>query len=620
MNESETTLKRTFCCAFRSKLIQLDFFKHELTSFNCHVPFLRFNFFRKFMTLPSPSRREFIIRVSSVSAVVSAGAVLSACGGGGEQVQFAYGVASGDPLSDRVILWTHAKYAGNTGDVALTYEVATDNAFTRASVVTSGLVIATSSTSFTAKVDATGLEAGKTYFYRFTANGATSPVGKTRTLPASTATEVKFAVFSCANYPDGYFHVYGEAIKSDAEYSIHLGDYIYEHANATPAVAGRAHEPNREIGSVPSTALDDYRTRHAQYKSDPNLKVLHASMPMIAVWDDHESANDGNKDGADAHQAATEGSWADRKKAAIQAWHEWMPVRAGTDMSQIYRSFNFGSVLSLHMLDSRLIGRDKQVTFTELLTPATAGAAQATLFSPTRQILGSDQQTWLLQKIGASTATWQVLGQQVLMGRMEFPLSALQALNTPSSDAAAVSTALQSITAYIVAKNTPAASRTSAQAALMNTTTNPKLGYNLDAWDGYPVAREVLLAAVLQANKKLVSLAGDTHNAWHSDLTLKGLISPAQADIKVGEEFATPAVSSNGLEYYFPTLTPAQIKQTFEGVVDDLNWMDPSRRGYLKMTFTKTQAKGEWVFVNSVKSTTYSVETPTVTETRTYTL
>ena len=566
----------------------------------------------------SHNRRDFIIKLSSASAILSTGSVLSACGGGSTlDAEFLYGVASGDPLESGVILWTHAKFPGSNGDVALTYEVSTDNAFVNK--VAGGSVVASASTNFTAKVDASGLQAGQRYFYRFkTASSTISPVGKTRTLPASTATEVKFAVFSCSNYPDGYFHVYGEAIKSDAEYSIHLGDYIYEHANATPVVAGRAHEPNREIGSVPSTALDDYRTRHAQYKSDPNLKVLHASMPMIAVWDDHESANDGNKDGADAHQAATEGSWADRKKAAIQAWHEWMPVRAGTDKSQIYRSFNFGSVLSLHMLDSRLIGRDKQVTFTELLTPATAGAAQATLFSPTRQILGTDQQTWLLQKIGASNATWQVLGQQVLMGRMEFPLSALQALNAPSSDAAAVTTALQSITAYIVAKNTPAASRTSDQAALMNTTTNPKLGYNLDAWDGYPVAREVLLAAVLQANKKLVSLAGDTHNAWHSDLTLKGLISPAQADIKVGEEFATPAVSSNGLEYYFPTLTPAQIKQTFEGVVDDLNWMDPSRRGYLKMSFTKTSAKGEWVFINSVRNTTYTVDAPTTNETRSF--
>jgi len=572
------------------------------------------------MTLPSPSRREFIIRVSSVSAVVSAGAVLSACGGGGvEQVQFAYGVASGDPLSDRVILWTHAKYAGNTGDVALTYEVATDNAFTRASVVTSGLVIATSSTNFTVKVDATGLEAGKTYFYRFKAGSTASPVGKTRTLPASTATEVKFAVFSCANYPEGYFNVYGLASQSDAQYAIHLGDYLYEYQNGyypTVPTASRIHEPSTEIYS-----LADYRTRHAQYKTDPDLKVLHASMPMIAVWDDHEIANDAYKDGAENHDATKEGTFSARKAAALQAYHEWMPIRTGSDQSIIYRSFDFGSVLSLHMLDTRLIGRDKQVAFADLLNPTTAMAAQSTLASATRELLGSTQGTWLTGKIISSTATWQVLGQQVLMARMEFPLTVLSALNPATlTDAAALQTGLASINAYVTAKNTPASLRTAAQAGLMNTTLNPKLGYNLDAWDGYPVAREKLLATILAANKKLVVLSGDTHNAWHSQLTLAGYISASQAGVKVGEEFATPSVASVGLENYFSTLPSASVKQIFENVVDDLKWMDSSRRGYLKMTFTKTQAKGEWVFVSSVKSTTYTVDTPAVAETRTYTL
>jgi alkaline phosphatase D len=574
------------------------------------------------MTLPSSSRREFIIRVSSVSAVVSAGAVLSACGGvvsDDDTVQFAFGVASGDPLSDRVILWTHAKYAGRTESVALTYQVSTDNTFATASVVASGSAIATSSTNFTVKVDATGLEAGKTYFYRFKAGSTASPVGKTRTLPASTATEVKFAVFSCANYPEGYFNVYGLASQSDAQYAIHLGDYLYEYPNGTyptAPTASRIHEPSTEIYS-----LADYRTRHAQYKTDPDLKVLHASMPMIAVWDDHEIANDAYKDGAENHDATKEGTFSARKAAALQAYHEWMPIRTGSDQSIIYRSFDFGSVLSLHMLDTRLIGRDKQVAFADLLNPATATTAQATMASATREMLGSTQGTWLTGKITSSTATWQVLGQQVLMARMEFPVSVLSALNPATlSDATAVATGVASINAYVTAKNTPASSRTTAQAGLMNTTLNPKLGYNLDAWDGYPVAREKLLATILAANKKLVVLSGDTHNAWHSQLTLAGYISASQAGVKVGEEFATPSVASVGLESYFSTLPTANVKSIFENVVDDLKWMDSSRRGYLKMTFTKTQAKGEWVFVNTVKTSYYTVETPAVAETRTYAL
>ena len=573
------------------------------------------------MTLPSSSRREFIIRVSSVSAVVSTGAVLSACGGmiNDDAVQFAYGVASGDPLSDRVILWTHAKYLGRTDNVELTYQVATDNTFAAASVVASGSVIATASTGFTAKVDATGLEAGKSYFYRFKAGSTVSSVGKTRTLPASTATEVKFAVFSCANYPEGYFNVYGLASQSDAQYAIHLGDYLYEYPNGTyptSATPSRIHAPVTEIYS-----LADYRTRHAQYKTDPDLKVLHASMPMIAVWDDHEIANDAFKDGAENHDDTKEGTFSARKAAALQAYHEWMPIRTGSDQSIIYRSFDFGSVLSLHMLDTRLIGRDKQVEFADLLNPATAATAQATMASPTREMLGSTQGTWLSGKIVSSSATWQVLGQQVLMARMEFPVSVLSALNPDTlTNAAALQTGLASITAYVTAKNTPANLRTATQVGLMNTTLNPKLGYNLDAWDGYPVAREKLLATILGANKKLVVLSGDTHNAWHSQLTLAGYISASQAGVKVGEEFATPSVSSVGLESYFSTLPSANVKSIYESVVDDLKWMDPSRRGYLKMTFTKTQAKGEWVFVNNVKSSYYTVETPATAETRTYTL
>jgi len=572
------------------------------------------------MKLPSPSRREFIIRVSSVSAVISAGAVLSACGGdSSEEAQFAYGVASGDPLNDRVILWTHAQFADSMSNVELFYEVATDNEFSMSSVVTSGFVSATPSTNFTAKVDATGLQAGKTYFYRFKSGRTASPVGKTRTLPASTATEVKFAVFSCSNYPEGFFNVYGLASQSDAQYAIHLGDYLYEYPNGvypTAATASRIHQPSTEIYS-----LADYRTRHAQYKTDPNLKSLHASMPMIAVWDDHEIANDAYKDGAENHDAAKEGSFTARKAAALQAYHEWMPIRTGSDKNIIYRSFDFGSVLSLHMLDTRLIGREKQVEFADLLNPATAVKAQADLYSPTRELLGSTQGTWLNGKIASSAATWQVLGQQVLMARVEFPVSVLSVLNPATlTDPAALANGTAAINAYVTAKNTPVGSRTPTQLALTNPRTNPKLGYNLDAWDGYPVAREKLLATILGANKKLVVLAGDTHNAWNSQLTLAGLISPSQAGLKVGEEFATPSVNSVGFESYFTTLPSATVKSIFESVPDDVKWMDPSRRGYLKMTFTKTQAKGEWVFVNTVKSATYNAVTPVAAETRTYSI
>jgi alkaline phosphatase D len=553
-------------------------------------------------------RREFLIKLSSISAVLSTGAVLSACGGGETtMVNYDYGVASGDPLSDRVILWTHAKYQNKADSVPLTWQVATEIEFTN--IVASGVAQSSAETAYTCKVDATGLAANQSYFYRFVSDKHVSPIGRTKTLPIGSVAQVKLAVLSCSNYPTGYFNVYSEVAKSDVDVAIHLGDYIYEYA-----ATGYASENAAKLGrtSVPSTellSLDDYRLRHAQYKSDADLKQFHASKPMIAVWDDHEIANDTYKDGAENHTAATEGSFAARKAAAIQAYHEWMPIRTGSDKNKIYRSFNFGSLMSLHMLDTRLIGRDQQVEFADLLTPSKQAAAMATLTSTSRQLLGAEQLQWLTSQMATSTSTWQFLGQQVLMGRMEFPLTILQALNPTDTSPQAQAAGQQAIADYLTAKTKSAMGLplSVTETALLN---QPKLGYNLDAWDGYPVAREILLSTVSQLRKKLVVLAGDTHNAWHSNLTLLN-------GQKVGEEFATSSVSSPGLETYL-TIPPANIKAIFEGVVNDLKWMDASRRGYLKMTITPAQVQGEWFFIDTILSKSYTVATPTATEKRTY--
>jgi alkaline phosphatase D len=554
----------------------------------------------------SSSRRDFVIRLASTSAVIAAGTSLSACGLIEGPAEFLYGVASGDPLADRVILWTHAKFPESESSVILNYQLAADASFSQ--ILAQGTVSATADTGHTAKVDATGLSAGTVYYFRFLAGKTSSPVGVTRTLPQTTS-NLKLAVLSCSNYPAGFFNVYAEVAASDAEYALHLGDYIYEYAangyaSSSAANLGRVSQPTHDL-----ITLQDYRARHAQYKSDPDSKNLHARMPMISVWDDHEIANDAYTSGAENHDASTEGSWATRKAAALQAYHEWMPIRTGSDLQKIYRSFNFGSLVSLHMLDTRLIGRDKQVDIAALagLMGNSARTAAYTEFtSPTRQLLGATQLQWLQGQMAQSTATWQVLGQQVLMARMEFPASVLQALNSSDTSVAAQQAGQQAITDYLTAKATPAGARTQTQAALMDTQVNPKLGYNLDAWDGYIVARETLLATAKQLGKRLVVLAGDTHNAWHSDLTLMGLSNAALAGTKVGEEFATSSVSSPGLEDYLKTLTPAQIKSIFEGVVDDLNWMDASKRGFLKMTFTPTSAKGEWVFVSTITNRSYT--------------
>lgn len=531
--------------------------------------------------------------------------MLSACGGADNSpmAQFNYGVASGDPLSSAVILWTHAKYQSFNDPVELRYEVATDLAF--ASVVSQGVVVASEATSYTAKVDAKGLSPATEYFYRFRSGMWISPIGRTRTLPVGAVSEVKMAVFSCSSYAHGQFHVYGEASNSDAQFTVHLGDYIYEYKDGeypTSPMAGRNVLPATEIYS-----LADYRTRHALYKSDVNLKLLHARMPMFAVWDDHEFANDAYMTGAENHSEATEGTFAARKAAALQAYHEWMPIRTGTDKAVIYRSFDFGNLVSLHMLDTRLIGREKQLDQTAVLTTPAGGAAWQ---NPARQLLGSTQLSWLQNGMTTSTSKWQVLGQQVVMAATLLPVSVQTKFQAyfAKPDASTIGAIIAEVQAY--------------KTALANNDTtylspaNPVVPYNFDAWDGYPAARETVLQSFLAAaaaaptiGKKLVALAGDSHNAWHNNLTLLN-------GTKVGEEFATASVTAPGWESYFPTLT-ATIKSLFQDTTakSNVRWMDPSRRGYLKMTFTPTQARGQFIFIDSVTNSTYTVQTPVAAET-----
>jgi alkaline phosphatase D len=561
--------------------------------------------------MQAKNRRDFIIRIASVSATLSAGGVLASERENEplEQrnpVRFDYGVASGDPLADRVILWTHARRTAGTSSVQLEWEVALDPAFRK--VVAEGEVTARATNDFTAKVDARGLKPGETYYYRFRAGSANSPVGKTRTLPEKNVSSVKLAVFSCANFPAGYFYAYSEAIQTGAQYALHIGDYIYEYpadgyASQDAAALERLSLPANEV-----ITLADYRERYAQYRGDPDLKQLHASMPMIAVYDDHEVANNSYVTGAENHTEGVEGTFAARVAAAMKVYHEWMPIRTPDmqDLRKVYRSFNFGKILSLHMLETRLLARAKQIEVTDLLNPATSAAAVSALSSPNRQLMGEEQLTWLSSNMAASAATWQVLGQQVIMARMEFPASILQALNPANTSPEAQAAGAKAINDYLTAKgiakyiatnNIPVTALPPAQQALLallDVRRNPKLGYNLDAWDGYPAAREKVLATAKALQKRLVVLAGDTHNAWHSDLTLLN-------GSKVGEEFATPGVSSPGLEEYL-SIPPAQTAAIFQGVIDTLRYAETQRRGFLLMTFTAESATGEWYFIDNVKS------------------
>lgn len=520
------------------------------------------------------SRRRFVIGAGSAFALASTFG-LAACGGGGDvdKEPFGYGVASGDPLADRVIIWTRANRLSEA--VQLQWEVALDASFS--TMVKSGTVTADPAHDSTVKVDVTGLQPATSYFYRFKNGSVISETGRTRTLPTGSVQQVKLGVFSCAAYSIGQFHVYNHASnRTDLDAALMLGDYIYETGltDAEQLVArgfGREADPKGELHT-----LNEYRLRYQRYHTDADLRGLRRNMPLIGVWDDHEFVNDIWRDGAGGHDPATEGSFAARRAAAAQAYHEWMPTRTGADPLKIYRSFDFGNLLSLHMLDTRVIGRDAPTNRDAYL----AGAADAAA----RQLLGTEQEAWLAARLQASSATWQVLGQQVVFGGMRIPLSVYDDF---SEDA---------INAFLAALDTPQASRTDAQRALV---AQPRIGYELTNWDGFPAARERVLAMANATDRNLVVLSGDSHNAWAHDLR-------DTAGHRIGVEFATPSVTSTGLEIAHPTIGRQFLADSFLRMVSDLKYADTARRGYVAVSFTPTSVTGEFVFVSSVFENDYS--------------
>ncbi|MDM0114254.1 alkaline phosphatase D family protein [Variovorax sp. J22R133] len=534
------------------------------------------------------SRRSLIRGAIFYAMLVGVGVSTTGCGGGGggggggsdppaDTSPFEHGVASGDPLSDRVILWTRVTMA-SPGALNVDWEVASDANF--GIIVARGTATTNADRDYTVKVDAAGLQPASVYYYRFHVGPQASPTGRTKTLPVGNVSQVRMAVLSCANFPAGYFNVYAEVAKrTDIDVALHLGDYIYEYgpigyASQLAFVIDRESKPSHEI-----LTLEDYRRRHQQYRSDPDLRAMHANVPVIAVWDDHDVADNAWSGGASNHDEGSEGSFTARRAAAVQAYHEWLPTRLpdAADTLKIYRSFDFGNLASLHMLDTRLVGRDQQVSLDQYLSGLANG--------PTRQMLGQTQFDWLAGRMGASSATWQVLGQQVLMARMELPLSVASAI-TPIT-----------LAEYLAALSTPDALRSDEQRALVNQRRAP---YNLDAWDGYPAARDAVLSLARSQGKNLVSLAGDTHNAWGGNLT-------DASGQRVGVEFGAASVSSPGFETLLPLIANDLLGDAFLKMVPELRYAQTSKRGYLVLTLTPSEARGDWMEVSTVLSHDYSV-------------
>jgi alkaline phosphatase D len=457
---------------------------------------------------------------------------------------FHFGVASGDPLPDRVMLWTRIT-PDDTSRVRVRWEVAEDSLFH--SIRSQGMAeVALRRGSATVLVDAGDLAPATTYFYRFTHEGRHSRTGRTRTAPSAPCDALSFAVVSCQNYEAGYFSAYSDiARRNDLQAVLHLGDYIYEYKAGRygDAAIPRAHLPAHEL-----VHEEDYMMRYALYRLDPQLQDAHARHPFIAVWDDHEFANDSYTGGAQNHQPE-EGDWAHRKAAARKAYFEWMPVRPQPG-GRLYRSFSFGSLAQLWMPDERMAGRTRQAS----------GPHDPDFTSPDRRILGQEQFDWLTAEMAASTASWRILGNQVILS---------------SVDASSVFPK------------------------------NPKF---LDMWDGYPAERSALLDFMhAQSMRNVVVVTGDSHTSWAMDLLkdphVPGALKKKQCASCVGAEFTAPSISSANYDEYVARWKAREAQRRFTrwGRNPHVRFNDVTHHGYLLLHLTPAAASGEWIFIRSTR-------------------
>jgi alkaline phosphatase D len=459
--------------------------------------------------------------------------------------RFQHGVASGDPLADRMILWTRVTPPDLPPDQSMSvrWRIGADPELRR--IVSSGTAATSAARDYTVKVDASGLVAGATYYYAFDVDGEQSPIGRTKTFPASGAGRMRFALVSCSNYPAGFFNVYASIIKQpDLDAIVHVGDYIYEFAEGeygVGAAINRIPQPPRE-----AISLADYRARYATYRTDPDLQDAHRLFPFIAVWDDHEIANDAWMGGAINHNPEKgEGDFATRKAAAYKAYLEWMPIRESAEPGiHLYRTFRFGGLADLVMLDTRGL-RDKQVS---------SGDA-AGLADPKRTLMGAGQEAWMFDQLRASqraNTPWTLLGQQVMVASITLP------------------------------------------------GTRPT---NTDAWDGYPAQRTRVLDFVEHEKiRNLVILTGDAHSSWGFDIARKPWDSyrPATGEGSLAVELVTPAISSPP-PTMFASADGLDAAAAVRVALPHLKYLDGVRRGYVLVDLAPTLMKARWIFSPDVR-------------------
>jgi alkaline phosphatase D len=470
------------------------------------------------------------------------------------------------------------------------WEVAEDEAFRR--IVARGRYDAGPERDFTVKVEATGLRPGVQYWYRFRSGPEVSPVGRTRTLPAGAVDKAVLAFVCCQHYECGRFNVHRAVAElEELDAVVCLGDYIYEDAALASAYVRRAALTLKRVAepACETRTLSDYRRRHALYKTDPDLQAAHARAPWICVWDDHETADDCWRGGA-KKQASGAAGWSAREAAALRAYYEWMPIRepaAGQAETAINRSFDFGDLFSLIMLESRLMARGRQLDYESLARDGEPdiAALRAKLMDPARQMLGARQEAWLAATLDRSVATgraWQVVGSQVVMGQVLAP-DLRQKLGPLLTD--------------VLVAALPGEKRE--EAARLVRLTADRLPYNTDAWDGYPAARERVYDAFRRSGARPIVVSGDSHAFWINELN-------DASSRRVGVELGVSSVTSPGAGDVMPMV---DFNGLFEEANPDVRFCHHSARGYVKLTLTRDGMLGELIAVSSVGSRTFDLRT-----------
>ena len=502
---------------------------------------------------------------------------------------FKHGVASGDPGADSIVLWT--RISGSKAPVSVAWEVSAEPSFE--AILLKGESRTSAETDYTLKVVAAPLPAGLPLYYRFHCSGEVSPTGRTRLFKTLGEERIGIALASCSNFAFGFFNAY-DAIARDpgVDIVLHTGDYIYEYGagewgDETGTAIGRRHEPPHE-----TVSLEDYRLRHAQYKTDAGAQAMHAAHPFVACWDDHEVTNNPWTGGAQNHQDKTEGDYASRRAAALQAYYEWMPVREpgpGGTREAFWRSYKLGGLATLVTLESRHTGRDRQVDYSEHYAAIQTQQArdrfmQDVIDDPARRMLSTEMESFFEDAMAGSVQRgepWRIVGNASPIARML----------VPDLEAAGIPEALA-----------PPAERIGAGPNLF-WKGKWNLPFYTDTWDGYPAARERLYAAASAAGAQdLIFLTGDSHSFWENPLF-------DESGKSVGIEIGTAGISSPGdfVETGWTGDGPELLNAAFAERLPEVNWTEDRYQGFVRVELTAAEASVEFLAVDTCLSPDYRI-------------